>query len=71
MSLIRCETHQVTYDTDRADLCPICECASDVERYGIKSPADRALPGSSETRPSGCEPWSRLGRSDGGAPHRR
>lgn len=38
MPVIRCETHQVTYDGDLFDCCPVCETVSDIEREG-SSPA--------------------------------
>lgn len=30
MPVIRCETHQVTYDGDLFDICPVCETVSDL-----------------------------------------
>ena len=36
MAIDRCNVHGITFDLDRTTDCPICECASDVERYGIE-----------------------------------
>lgn len=40
MSLIRCEPHQVTYDSDLFDCCPVCETCQDMERFGIARSRD-------------------------------
>ena len=48
MATDRCEVHGIQFDLDRLTECPICECASDVERYGLTG-----APNSTPTRATG------------------
>jgi len=35
MSMMRCETHGILYDSDFHEKCCVCETCEDIERFGI------------------------------------
>lgn len=36
MSMMRCSQHEVTYDSDRHESCPVCETVEDVAKYTVE-----------------------------------